>query len=491
MNARWLALALAACGGGHTTQSPRERPAVQLVRCAPATPPPLATDTASRTPVRRNFGGGGFGRVARKPTLTFGTPAIASGPISGDEVVLGARGRQLELLACFGAEVRTLARVAVVYRFTINADGSVGAPESTATVSAVIDGCVRRVIRAMKFPAKGGSSSVSLPLVWDSTGGFGLDKPEVPTIEPDTWTPFAIDARVPSAAASGAARATEATMRGKLPAIDKCFGNPGPRGSLRILLELDAGGDLTGVRAGGLGDKDSEWCAAKALAGLHVMTPMQETVEISCDLSRGDAAPWRISPTGGYSVIQADPRSVRHGTDTITPGVSEPEPLPSETYAIVATPDTLGGMLQLALMWARDATGVVLAVSDGKTPPVFLGMGNASPAEEESEALRPALRIGRTTATGCVGRTTHKAELTKAGELAGLMQKLVDRCRTLRCAPTMVVAIDSDAMTKDLLEVSGAARRAGFDRVLFGGAELGCTPEPKRKPDPEFVPEFE
>jgi len=463
---------------------------VQLVRCAPATPPPLATDTTQRAP-RRGFGALGGGRAVpgRRPSLTFGT-VTSNAVITGDEVLPVVRAKQAELLACFN-EVKSLARLAVVYRLVINGDGTVSSPELTSSALAgTIDACVKRSLRAMRFPAKGAPSAVSIPLVWDSTGTFAMPTPAAPTIDPDPWTPFAIDGRVTTTTVISAARATEAALRLKVPEIDKCFATPAPTGSLRILLELDVSGELASVRAGGLGDKASEWCAAKALAGLKVMTPSQEHVEIACDLSRGDAAPWRVSPSAGYQVIEADAKSLRYGAQTIVPGVSEPEALPPETYVVVAHPDTLGGMLQLALMWARDATAVLLAVGDGKAPPVFLGMGTG-PSEEAGDAMRPAVRVGRQATTGCLGRTTHKADPKKSGELAGLMQKLADKCKQLRCAPTMVVSIDSDATTRDLLEVSGAARRAGFDRLLFGGAELGCTPELKRKGDIDDIPDFE
>ncbi len=414
--------------------------------------------------------------------------------ISGDEVLRVVRAKQAELLTCF-TDVRSLARLAVVYRLVINSDGTVSSPELTSsTLAGPIDACAKRSFRAMRFPAKGAPSAVSIPLVWDSTGTFVMPTQDVPSLDPDPWTPFAIDGRSPSNAVLGAARATEAALRAKLPEIDKCFLKPTPTGSLRLLLELDVVGELASVRAGGLGDKDSEWCAAKALAGLKVLTPSQEHVEIACDLSRGDAAPWRVTPTAGYQVIEADAKALRHGTQTIVPGVSEPEALPPEAYLVVAHPETLGGMLQLALMWARDATAVLLAVGDGKTPPVFLGMGNVNPSEDDGDAVRPAVRVGRQATTGCVARTTHKADPSKAGELAGLMQKLADRCRTVNCAPTMVVSIDSDAVTRDLLEVAGAARRAGFDRLLFGGAELGCTAERPKKGgdlDIEISPDFE
>jgi len=497
VNRRCALLVLAACGNPGTSGIPRERPAVRLVRCAPATPAPAPTDApVERTPevVRAGTFTSGTRNLAQleaKPAVSFGT-ATTTGPISGPEVVSIATTRRAEVLACFGSEIRTNVRIAVVYRFTIGADGTVSNIDATGNaLGGALDACIRRSLRALRYAAKGASTTVNLPIVWDRTGTFGVAAAPS-TIEPDPWTPFALDSRTPTATAASAARATEAAVRGKLAAIDKCFGNPGPRGSLRLLLELDLSGARDSVRAGGLGDKDTEWCAAKALADLHVLTPAQEHVEISCDLSRGDAAAWRVSPTAGYELIDADTKSLRHDTETVVPGVSEPEPLPSATYLIVARPDTLGGMIQLALMWARDATAVLLAVGDGKAPPVFLGMGNASPSEEDDEAVRPALRIGRRVVTGCVGRANVEVALASSSEVAGLMRKLHARCRSLRCAPTMVVSIDSDAVTRDVLEVAGAARRAGFDRVLFGGAELGCSNEPRRKaPDLELDPESE
>lgn len=488
---------LAGCGSRTATPIPHGRPGVQLVRCTPATPPPQATDAVekeTRGTARASFSVGGRITVGKKPSLTFGTPSV-TGPITPDEVSAAARGKQADVLACFGAEAKALSRVAVVYRLGVGSDGAVVSVDSSAgTFSGPLDACVRRSLRMLKLPSKGSPSTFGLPLVYDSTGTFAVpESSDGPALEPDPWTPFALVDSATKASAVGAARATEAALRTRVAAIDKCFANPASTGSLRILLELDISGELTTVRAGGIGDKDGETCAAKSLSGLHVMTPAQEHVEISCDLSRGDAAPWRVSPAAGYQVIEVDARGLKHGTEVVVPGVSEPEPLPADIYVVVARPDTLGGMLQLALMWARDSSAVVLAVGDGKAAPVFLGMGNAAPSEEgDAEALRPAIRVGKQYATGCIGRATHKASVTSSVELGGLMQKLAARCRTLHCAPTMVVAIDTDAVAKDLLEVAGAARRNGFDRVLFGGSELGCTAEPKKKgTDSDIAPDFE
>jgi hypothetical protein len=108
-------------------------------------------------------------------------------------------------------------------------------------------------------------------------------------------------------------------------------------------------------------------------------------------------------------------------------------------------------------------------------------MGNASSDGDVNDMIRPAVRVGAKNAIGCIGKASHKANVTSSKELGGLMQRLAARCRTLHCAPTLVIAIDSDAVVRDLLEVAGAARRAGFERVLFGGAELGCSTESTKK----------
>lgn len=489
-----VVLTVVACGNRTSTSVPRARPIVRLVRCAPATPPPQAADAVEEVTSVRTGGGRGFGYRAplgtltakKQPRLTFGGGSI-DGPITRAELAAIVKTKHAGLMSCFTTAAFGSGRAAVIYTMNVAADGSVSSVASTSNMLAgSLDACIRRMLRTARFPAKPAPSKVSLPLVYDTTGAFAApsEKPDI-AIEPDPWTPFAIGTTPPTPTAPGAARATEAAVRQRLGTIDTCFATPGSTGSLRILVELDISGDLASVRVGGIGNKEAERCAAKALAGLHVMTPAQEHVEVACDLARGDAEPWRVSPGAGYELIEVSARGLRHGTETVVPGASDPEPLPAETYVVVAKPDTLGGMLLLALMWARDATAVLLAVADGKTPPIFLGMGNATAAEEtdDGEGLRPALRVGSKQVTGCIGRASHTAAVTSSSEIGGVLQRLATRCRTARCAPTLVVSLDSDARVRDLLEVSGAARRAGFDRVLFGGSELGCSAGGRTKPD--------
>jgi len=493
--ARALALSIVACGNPASVAIPHGRPTLELVRCTAAVPRPLASGEAADISVDDRPSGG---RVAvrlstesmagKHPTVSLGTP-VAVGPLAIAEVTTKLRAQIGHLTACYVNARGVPSRAAVQYRLVVAGDGTVAyATSSSAALASPLDTCIRGVLRSIRYLATGRPTTVNVPLVFDATGAFAT-KPVDPESAgpPEPWTPFAIGTLAGGAAAAGAARVTEAALRPRIANLDHCFDKSASTGSMRMLLEIDLAGDLQSVRVGGLGDRDSETCTAKALSDLHVMTPLQEHVEVACDLSRGDAQPWRLTPSAGYDVIDVERLQLRHGTETVVPGSSDPAPLPADTYVVIARPDTPGGLLQLALMWARDASAILLAVADGRPAPLFLGMGNASSAatdSDDSEVLRPAVRIGRKEANGCVGRASSKANVTDPGELDVLLGKLAARCHQVRCSPTLVVAIDSDAMTRDLLDVAGAARRAGFDRVLFGGSELGCTVEAK-KPDPE------
>ena len=65
----------------------------------------------------------------------------------------------------------------------------------------------------------------------------------------------------------------------------------------------------------------------------------------------------------------------------------------------------------------------------------------------------------------CLGKQVKGGSLADAEQLA---QRLATRCKATRCG-TLVVGIDDFAIAKDLVEVTGAARRAGFERVMIGG----------------------
>jgi hypothetical protein len=468
-----LVVVASACGNHAGPAAPQSLPSVRLVRCAAATPPPqLGADDELGAGVRLadevTFELASNGKRA----VFLGTPRT-TGEL--DKILPVLRARQGELTRCHNLE-GPATNESVVYRFTIAGDGTVSKVETTSSLGGGLDTCVKRVLRSLVFPShKSGDVLVTLPLVFDSTGRF-REQPSVLGLGP--WTPFALDSAVPGLAATGAARAMEAAMRGRLDAIDTCFTGPAPTGSLRVMLEINVNGELGEVRTGGLGDAAGEACVTRALGGLRVVTPVDEYVEIACDLARGDAQPWRVAPAAGYGVIEADRAQLRHGKATLVPGATDPEPLPLGTYVVVARRDTPGAMLQLGLLWANNARAVLLALDAGTAPPVFLGVGQTSATlgedTDESEAVRPALRVNGKTVTGCAGRATHQATLADPSAVGALVQRLATKCRTIACASTLLVAIDSDAVARDLVEVTGAARRAGFERVLLGGSELGC-----------------
>ncbi|MEO8702721.1 MAG: hypothetical protein ABI867_21940 [Kofleriaceae bacterium] len=513
-----LAIVTAACGDGRGPAMPRGRPAIRLVRCAAATPMPQVVASIA-SPVRSELrlaidDGSGTQRVlaravANRPKMTFGVPTV-SGALAADKVLAVLRTRQDQLGACWdpSGSVTTLA---IVYKLTISPSGRVVAVDvSSPSMDANANICISRVLRTLVFPMVGASVVVTIPLVFGAAGL--LEKPALPAdgaiVAP--WTPYAVDTSLPGKAASGAARAAEAAMRGRIAAIDGCFAGLAPTGSLRVMLEINVAGELGAVRTGGLGDARGEACVSHALEGMHVSTPQDEHVEVACDLARGDAEPWRLTPTAGYEVIDVEPTQLRHGKDLLVPGASDPTPLPVNTYLVLTRPETPGAMLQLALLWANDASAVVIGVSDDKpgerrarssaegdaksidkpgVPPRFLGIGHTAVTQGDdgdTETVRPALRVNRKTVTGCVSRGMHEAKLADPAAVSALVQRLAAKCKSITCTPTLLVAVDSDAVMRDLAEITGAARRAGFERVLFGGSELGCqqtAPAPKPRVD--------
>ena len=474
-------LILASCGGG-TIVTPRENQRVQLVRCAVAPAPPVVADPLAGVERDRPRPTGPREQSSRIPLVSLGTPTIV-GTLDSDSIVAVVESTLPMLRKCLGYEISARgsnAKTVIQYRINIAANGDVQtASSSSRTLGASLEQCVESALRAMVFTSSpsGGTTSVTYPLVFDSTR---TEAEDVPSAKPDarSWTPFAIAADRPQrSAAIDAARATEAALRGKLAAIDACFATSGAKGSLRALLQLDATGHIAATRVGGLGDATGEACAAKAIANLEVLAPSPTLVEVACDLARGDARPWRVTPTAGYGVIEASVRQLKYGTQTLKPGASDPSPIAvTKTFLVVAEPDTPGSMLELALLWAADDVAVV-ALRDGAGAPLFLGIGRtaASLGASSVESIRPTLRLGTTTLTSCVDRASQQTKLADPLAVGTLVQRVAEKCRKLSCTGTLAIAIDNEAKVKDLVEVVGAARRSGFDRVLIGG-ETGCRP---------------
>ncbi|MDQ3340084.1 MAG: AgmX/PglI C-terminal domain-containing protein [Myxococcota bacterium] len=474
---RWVALLLvAACTSGTGVSGPRAKPVLRLVECAPAKPLFVEVDGRITSHGRLDGDGMGWAGGGRKPSvparkaasISFGMPST-SGMMDAMIVRRAVTTRMTDLQKCYERELQVNAsatRHSVAWRFAVAQDGHVVSADPTSQqMSASTNACVSRVFRMLQFPARqtAGSITVTLPLVFDSIPI--ADRPALlMSGEKVAWTPFAIGAFAPERG-TNVARAAESALRGKSTELEACFGaRANASGSLRTLLGVQGDGTVAMIRAGGIGDDTAERCVEKALGGMKVFNPLGDATEIACDFARGDAQPWRVTPSSGYGLIAATRKDMTFGNKTIAVGALEPDALPaSATYLILAEPDTPGSVITNALAWASEGDASLVALRDGSRAPMYLGMGRVG--HDDAIATRPMLMLARNKVQACLGRQSREGKLSEAGQLA---QKLATRCKSQRCG-SLVIGMDDLSLAKDLVEITGAARRAGFERVLIGG----------------------
>ena len=476
---------LAACSGGTGVESPRTKPRLRLVECAPAQPLFVEVDGRVTTHGRLDgagLGWAGGGRPAparRAASISFGLPST-TGMMDAMVVRKTVSTRMTDLQRCYERELQvnpSTTRHSVAWRFAVAQDGRVVFADPTSQqMSGPTSACISRVFRLLQFPARatGGSITVTLPLVFDSIP-ISDRPPALVGSEKVAWTPFAVGAFAPERATT-VARAAESALRGKASKLDACF-TANASGSLRTLLGVQGDGNVAMIRAGGIGEDAVERCVEKELLGVKVVNPLGDATEITCDFARGDAQPWRVTPTASYGVISTSRKQMTFGKKSIAVGALEPDALPANaTYLIVAEPDTPGSVLTNALAWASEGDASIVALRDGNRAPMYLGMGRVG--HDDALASRPMMMLGRGRVQACLGKQTRDGKLSEAGQLA---QRLASRCKSMRCG-TLVIGIDDLAVAKDLVEVTSAARRAGFDRVLIGGRVL-CEKAPDLEDD--------
>jgi hypothetical protein len=496
-------LALAACGGYSAPAAPRDHARVRLVRCraAPALPTLSGTDGGAYGKLLGVEGVGGLGIIGvlsgepadetgagssaaperPKVAVALGAPAV-TGSLAAPAIAGALKPRALQIAACAQqgpllagkpAPGAAPQKAAVEWRFTVAAGGKVIQADPTAHVlSEPVEACVTGVVRGAPFPAPpdGRAVAVTLPIAFDATGATPA-APEAEAVTP--WTPFAIDASEAAGVSEQTARAAEGALRGRLAAIEACFAGSAVTGSLRAMLAVDALGAPSSVRAGGLGDKAIEACVENALTGVRVILPSAASGELACDLSRGDAQPWRVTPDrGGYGVVEISRTGVRHGEQTLAAGEAPDALGDHAVFVLVVDADAPGALLARAMRWTGDADATLVAVraANAGAAPQLLGAGHTAAADDqtgEGDAARAMLEVGAGAVTACAGRWKHAAKLADPAAIDGAVQRLAARCRTLSCLPTLVIAIDRDAVARALAQVAGAARRAGFERVLF------------------------
>lgn len=487
-----VVVALVACGGSEPPiATPQARPTVQLVRCAPAVPPPLSTSEGHlfgavhrRSEVPEMVGLRGELVRVRSVAVTIGMPS-ASGGID-HEVIRGVVTQNLTgIRACYQAQLGGYDahyRSSIVWRFAVTQAGTVlWSRASSSLVDVTLQSCVASAFRGMRFPARstGGTLTVTIPIVAELDASMEPPEDEAAAVDTDApWTPYALDTEPPTVDGDAAARAVEGALRHRLAKLEPCFGADA-RGSARVMVELDPERIVSTVRVGGLGHHATERCIAGHVARMQVPLAPPRAHEVACDLSRGNARPWRVTPAAGYGVISIAGAQLRYGDEVLAPD-DEPEALvDSDVYLIVSEPTTPGSTLARALAWANEGDAAVIALRDGPAAPLYIGLGRVAISEGEdglgSGVVQPVLQVDRTRVTACDGHNARSAKLSRPDDVASLVRRLAKRCRQLRCSSSLAVTFDGDAIVRDLVEVTSAARRAGFERVLIGGDEE-CEP---------------
>lgn len=475
--------ALAACGGRDVGPSaPADRaPRLQLLQCAAAPPGPILADDGV------SFGGlTKEDRIAlQRPRVVIGSPSSALQSL--DEAIFARQlRRELDKLrACYDRELGSnpLLAARIEISFTVEQDGRAVGISVASSAPVVLGQCLARVIAAVRFPARpsGGPLRVTYPLTFDR-GAPGLPPSQPrPSIAPEAapaepWTPYAKDVKPSRSNAETTARLTERAVRTKLAPIAACFSGAAPTGSLRAMLAVGADGKVQRVRIGGLADPASEHCIAGVLSGLVVTTEPSDT-EVACDLSRGDAQRWRVTPAS-YEVITTTRTAIAHRGRTALLGASEPEPLPgARTYLIVAQRDTPGTVLEAAIAWAFEGDATLIALAGDAAAPALVGVGRSTFAlgdpHDDVSAVDVSLEVDRTQLAACVRGDAESAPLADAKAVRTLLENVAARCRAMPCASTVGLVLEGGGDVGALAEVVDAARHAGFARVLIGGG-IGC-----------------
>ena len=481
----WLlaVVAVAACGGREPPPSRVElRPRIQLLGCSVATPAPILADD-----------GVSFGGLTKAEAFELHHPGSTQPSL---DVVMIGRVIRTQLPALQGCYAREFAVSPGMTGgsglvFTIEPDGHVSSLSAGTGASATLSECLSRVFDVLLFPRPTGGATIRVAYPFTFAPGAPGVPPRLPVIEPSphsaetamvpAWSPYALDGTQSLEGAAARARTAELAVRARLDRIDACFAGPAPTGSMRAMLVLDASGALTGVRVGGLGDHESEFCVRAVLGNLHVPGAARFGIELACDLARGDAQRWRLA-LDDYEVITASATQLAHDGLVITAGAADPAPLPAnKTYAIVMTPETPGTLLELALTWANDGDATLVALASGPGAPVLLGSGRSTyalgDAHDDINAVDVTFEIDPERLNACFHTTAEAAPLSDHAAVHALVARLADRCRTTRCASTVGIAVDGATPAKALVGAMDEVRRAGFERALIGGG-LGCRVAP-------------
>jgi len=496
---RALLVLLAACGGEEKARvepagsgsaaPPKETITAQLAGCSAALAAP--TDPRDRIAAIGTIGtiGTGYGspiRSSNAPRVVLSTPSV-DGDLDAALVRRILRRHAAKFLYCFEKQVAVNPKLAggvVEAGFAIQSSGAVASPRADG-IDLEVSRCIVNALGTVRFPPPrdGNQVQVTAPIRIEYQPSSTAPVPSVPSRRPvrtpREWTPFA--GEPPLLADADAAPFVElvtGVVRERLASVEHCF--DGARGAVRAMIAIDPSGRVESTRAGGIGDSAIERCIATAVSNFTV-TPPPRAIEVACDFTRGGAAPLRVSPDAGYTVVELTGREMRNRTNVrdIPPrgtplSVTLIGTLPS--VLIVAEPDAPGHGLEHALWWVPAGTTLVAVKASGGAP-VFLGMGDSRAQRSATTDKRVVqLRTDNGRLRACIPGEVlaRSAPLLEPRTMDAVLAEVVAACQRTACEPTVVVGTSGEFIAKDLVATTSAARRAGFQSISIGGP--ACDP---------------
>ncbi|MCX5743825.1 MAG: AgmX/PglI C-terminal domain-containing protein [Proteobacteria bacterium] len=478
-----LVAAVGCHGGERGSLPPPPPPRMHLLGCALADPlPRIPTEdhidheetygALEGSLMMGRLGTGVIGRSSLpQPFVAIG-PATATGHVGATPIRRALREHLPAIASCYGELLKktpTL-RGGVVASFAITADGK--ATGLVATGRGELAACVTSTLASLAFGRPPAAiAAVAYPFAFDH-GPSAPSSLLVDDAATTPWTPYAaLDRELDDEHGETASRAAEAAIKARMRELDACFGAGSATGSMRAMLSFVHDGALTEARVGGLGDAPVERCVAEVLGDLYLVVPPGGYSELACDLGRGDARPWRVSPEP-YQRIDVTATTVRSGELSITASDGDPEPLPAETtYLVVVDPAARAAQLGLALQWAAEGTATLIATRDGHGL-AYVGVGrntaSVDEAENETTTPHPSVELRGDTVTSCVDQRETHAKLADPSAVETMLRGFAAYCRRRACATTVGIAHDPEVSVRDVATVAALARRVGFQRVMLG-----------------------
>lgn len=474
---RWTVLVVvAACSRGDSERSqplpaaappPPPAPAAPLTRvagCALATHAPEIIEPA-RLGHGSGYGVGGCGGHHHR--LAYETP-LSIGPAEGvgldKAVVRRYFKRNLQKIRyCF--EKRQLAEPRLAGTAKIDAEllptGAVAKANVTG-IEAPVASCLADTVAGIEFPKpKQSDAHASISFTFGDPA-IAAQQPATAVERHEVWTPYAFGSLGAAPNGELAIGKTRAAVEAKLAALDACFGQT--TGSARAML-MFAGGKVALARVGGLGDAKVESCLQAALAPLAA--DGVDSVELACDLVRGEPAPWRVTNDPSWLELDVTKTGSHVAGDTRPLESADAAYLDAQRQGkpgalVVADADAPGKSIARAAAWVNGLPIVLVAVADPPRAPRLLAVGHSdfTHSHEDLETTPRAISVWAAGAKVCAN-----------GKPVADIPQLAQACQGASCGSVTLAIEDGDVPA--IVSALDVANRAGLDRVVIDSE--GCA----------------